>query len=91
LLYGTLWPADGAHGYFGWYEPVLAALSMGALLGLVGFLLAAWLARRLERELLLPVVSGERSFGMSARRTGAGALLFLLAQEGVAGEGLSLG
>ncbi|SRR6266536_2562657 len=32
LLYGTFRPGDGLHGYFGWYEPALAAVSLAALL-----------------------------------------------------------
>jgi hypothetical protein len=32
LLYGTFRPGDGIHAYFGWYEPVLAAVSLVALL-----------------------------------------------------------
>jgi hypothetical protein len=32
LLYGTFRPGDGLHGYFGWYEPALAAASIAALL-----------------------------------------------------------
>jgi hypothetical protein len=32
LLYGTFRPADGVHGYFGWYQPTLAVLSLSALL-----------------------------------------------------------
>ena len=32
LLYGTFQPGDGLHGYFGWYEPALAVLSLAALL-----------------------------------------------------------
>jgi hypothetical protein len=32
LLYGTFRPGDGLHGYFGWYEPALAVVSLAALL-----------------------------------------------------------
>jgi hypothetical protein len=32
LLYGTFRPGDGLHGYFGWYEPALAAAALAALL-----------------------------------------------------------
>lgn len=32
LLYGTFRPGDGLHGYFGWYEPALAAVVLAALL-----------------------------------------------------------
>jgi hypothetical protein len=32
LLYGAVRPGDGLHGYFGWYEPALAVVSLAALL-----------------------------------------------------------
>jgi hypothetical protein len=32
LLYRTFRPGDGVHGYFGWYEPLLAGASLVALL-----------------------------------------------------------
>jgi hypothetical protein len=32
LLYGTFQPGDGLHGYFGWYEPALAGVSLAVLL-----------------------------------------------------------
>jgi hypothetical protein len=35
VLYRTLTPADGAHAYFGWYEPAVAALSLAAVVALV--------------------------------------------------------
>jgi hypothetical protein len=28
ILYGTFRPGDGLHGYFGWYEPALALVSL---------------------------------------------------------------
>src|SRR5438128_1598006 len=31
LLYGSFRPADGAHGYLGWYEPALALAAIAAL------------------------------------------------------------
>ena len=43
LLYGTFRPGDGLHGYFGWYEPALALVSLAALV----VLRPAWLRTRL--------------------------------------------
>lgn len=43
LLYGTVRPGEGLHGYFGWYEPGLAVVSLAAVL----VLLPAMLRRRL--------------------------------------------
>jgi hypothetical protein len=34
VAYRTIWPADGAHGYFGWYAPVVTALSIVSIVGL---------------------------------------------------------
>jgi hypothetical protein len=31
LLYGSFRPADGVHGYLGWYEPVLALVAITAV------------------------------------------------------------
>jgi len=31
LLYGSFRPADGLHGYLGWYEPVLAVAAIAAV------------------------------------------------------------
>jgi hypothetical protein len=42
VLYGSLLPSDGAHGYFGWYEPLVGGLSGAAVVAL-GVLLAAGL------------------------------------------------
>ncbi len=43
LLYGTFRPGDGLHGYFGWYEPALAVVSLVAVL----VCRPAWLRTRL--------------------------------------------
>jgi hypothetical protein len=43
ILYGTFRPGDGIHGYFGWYEPGLAVVSLAALL----LLRPTWLRTRL--------------------------------------------
>jgi hypothetical protein len=81
LVYGTLWPADGAHGYFGWYEPLVAALSLASLAALVGLVLAAAVARRLGRPLVAPAAAAPRPLAEDVRRLALGSLAFLLAQE----------
>jgi hypothetical protein len=81
LLYGTLWPTDGAHGYFGWYEPLVAALSIAALVGLFGLLTVAAAARRLGRPLVLRRTGPPQPFGVSVRSRMVAALVFLFAQE----------
>jgi len=43
ILYGTFRPGDGLHGYFGWYEPGLALVSLAAVL----LLRPVWLRTRL--------------------------------------------
>lgn len=42
ILYWTFRPGDGLHGYFGWYEPGLAVVSLAALL----LLRPSWLRTR---------------------------------------------
>jgi len=80
LLYGSLTPADGLHGYFGWYEPAVAALSFAALLGLVALVAAASLVPRL-RCALAGRLAPRTPVGVTARSLGAASLAFLLAQE----------
>jgi hypothetical protein len=70
LLYGTFRPGDGVHGYFVWYEPGLAIVSLAAVL----LLQPSWLktprpvgetARRLSTTALVVLLaqeSLERSF-----------------------------
>jgi hypothetical protein len=69
VVYGTLWPADGAHAYFGWYQP----LSVASLAALVG-LLAVPRLRRFVPWRPLSVAQTSRSLAVSS-------LAFLLAQE----------
>jgi hypothetical protein len=84
LVYRTLWPSDGVHGYFGWYEPAVAAASLTALAGLLGFVAVAWLARQSGRP-LRPIASidSPNTFATTARSLGASSLVFLLVQESV--------
>src|SRR5207253_7041432 len=46
LMYRTLWPSDAVHGYLGWYEPLVGALSLASLFGLVALVAVAPAARR---------------------------------------------
>ena len=41
LFGGSLVPADGRHGYFGWYEPFVGALSFVSLLSLVALMIVS--------------------------------------------------
>jgi hypothetical protein len=43
VLFGTFRPHDGMHGYFGWYEPAIAVVALGALV----LLRPPWLRTRL--------------------------------------------
>src|SRR5438132_8175354 len=53
--YGTFLPRDGLHGYFGWYEPFVGALSLLALayLGVAAWRVAR--SRRRPRQVAEPV------------------------------------
>jgi hypothetical protein len=82
LVYGTLWPNDGVHGYFGWYEPVVAVVSLASVVGLLSFVAVAWAARLRGRPLY--VAARRRSpdaVGTTARSLAGSSLAFLLIQE----------
>jgi hypothetical protein len=80
FVYRTLWPTDGAHGYFGWYEPAVAAASLAAVGVLLGLLALAVVARRLGRP-LRSRETAPRPFGAAARSLAASSFAFLLLQE----------
>ena len=82
LVYRTLTPSDGAHGYFGWYEPAVAVLSVACLLGLVALLLVAVLARRIGRP-LRRAVGEPPPLPVTARSLAASSLAVFLVQEAV--------
>jgi hypothetical protein len=46
VLYRSLFPSDGVHGYFGWYEPAVAAVSLASALVVGVAAVAALLGRR---------------------------------------------
>jgi len=69
LVYRSLWPSVGAHGYFAWYEPLVGGLSLASLLAVGGLVLVAARGRRLP-----PLRLRARSLAYTS-------LAFLLAQE----------
>jgi hypothetical protein len=80
-MYRTLWPTDGAHGYFGWYEPVVAAASLLSLAALASFLGIAYVAKRAGRPLRPWHGSARRPLAETARSLSAASLLVFLTQE----------
>jgi hypothetical protein len=83
LAYRTLWPADGVHGYFGWYEPLVAAASLASLAALLAFAALAHLARRAGRPLRVRLLERHRPTGAVARSFASSGLLFVLVQESI--------
>ena len=83
LVYRTLWPNDGVHRYFGWYEPVVTVVSLASLVGLLGFVAVAWAARLRGRPLYVAARVHPAPIGATARSVGAWSLAFLLIQESV--------
>lgn len=80
--YGTLVPHDGMHGYLGWYEPLVAALSLAAIAGLLLLLAAALVAHRRGRRLRLPGAPlADRPLGTLAVQIAVSGLAYLIAQE----------
>ena len=81
LLYGSLMPHDATHGYFGWYEPLVAALTLAAVSGSLVLLVVALAARLVGRPIRRvpePVSFSERF------RTFAGfGLLVVIVQESI--------
>jgi len=78
-LYRSVLPADEVHSYLSWYEPVVAGLSLAAVLALVG-LVAFGLLRP---DFRLPRLSAGRRFDQSAIRLAMSGLAFLLVQESI--------
>jgi hypothetical protein len=84
-LYGSLVPSSGGHAYFVWYEPVVAGLSILALMLLVGLLLAVMVGRDGLRRRVVPVLlpGAARSSPGSVRtvRLALASVAFLACQE----------
>jgi hypothetical protein len=84
LVYRTLWPSDGVHGYFGWYEPAVAVASLASLAGLVGFVALAYAARRSGRPFgWVATVDSPAPTAATVRSLVTSSLAFLLIQESV--------
>ena len=84
-LYRTLSPSGSAHAYFGWYEPLVAGLSVAALAVLGGLLLVAWLGGESLRRRVVPVLLPARSRplpgSVRAVRLALASVGFLVCQE----------
>jgi len=81
IVYRTLWPTDGVHGYFAWYEPAVAAASLLSLIYLLTLLLVVGFARRFDRTLSKPDAQPRRSLAQGARGLALSSLVVLLVQE----------
>jgi hypothetical protein len=84
-LYRSLVPTEGAHGYFGWYEQVIAALSVVAVLAVALVVASGLVGRpRLPVEFVGALVrrpgASPRIAGPFLQLVGA-SLLLLVAQE----------
>lgn len=85
-VYRSLWPADGGHGYFAWYTPLVAALSGFSIVGLPLVLALALVGRRGTgplRAVGALVVRSTPESDPVAETVGlaSAALVFLVAQE----------
>ena len=84
--YGTLLPGDGTHGYFAWYAPAVALLSIAAVVGTVVALAAAFVSGPSSRmasaaRTTLPPASPENSLVARVLALAFGGTAFLAAQE----------
>ena len=81
VIYGSVFPVGGAHHYFGWYVPLVAALSVGALALVPVALATRVLTRgRVSLAAFLPERGAEPPLGAVVRLALFSAL-FLLVQE----------
>jgi len=88
VLYRSLWPSDGVHSYFGWYEPAVGLLSAASLLLMAVLLAAAFLGPSSDRvvplrRLLGPLRPATPGRLAPAARLAFASLLFLLVQESI--------
>jgi hypothetical protein len=82
VVYGTFWPAGGAHGYFGWYQPLLGGISALALLSLAALLVVGLAGSPRARRLLEGLVTRQRATPVvRAHRLAITSLAILLLQE----------
>ena len=77
-LYRSIFPTTGVHGYFGWYEPAVAFLSLASALAVVAAAIAALLGRRSRTLAMLRATTPN---AVSAVRLAALAIVWLVAQE----------
>jgi hypothetical protein len=82
VVYRSLLPTGGDHGYFGWYAPLVAGLSVAALLGTLGVLLAratgigsSWVPR------VAAMTEPSDGVSVAVSRLAGKALAFLVVQE----------
>jgi hypothetical protein len=84
-LYRTLLPSTGEHAYFAWYEPLVAGLSLAALVAFAVMLLAALLGRdslrRAVVRVLLPATERPLPGTVRAVRLALASIAFLVVQE----------
>jgi hypothetical protein len=78
VLYHSLLPDDGVHGYFGWYEPLVAFLSAASAAVICIAAVAAGCGRRSRA---LAALRGTTPTTMSAARLAALGIGWLVAQE----------
>jgi hypothetical protein len=83
VVYKSLWPTDGEHGYFAWYAPLVGALSAVAMLGVPVLLVLALRCGRGDgtpARVARALLPREGGLGETARLA-SGALGFLVLQE----------
>jgi hypothetical protein len=84
-LYRTLMPSAGEHAYFAWYEPLVAGLSVAALVAFAVMLLAALLGRESLRRavvrVLLPATARPVPGTVRGVRLALASIAFLVVQE----------
>jgi hypothetical protein len=86
LAYRSVLPEDGAHGYFAWYAPLVAAFSIAALVGATLALAITFTGGARSRPArilgaLLPTRSADGPATPAVFRLATGALAFLTVQE----------
>ncbi len=84
-LYRTLLPSTDGHAYFAWYEPLVAGLSVAALVAFALMLLAALLGRdslrRAVVRVLLPATERPLPGTVRGVRLALASIAFLVVQE----------
>jgi hypothetical protein len=86
VIYHSLWPADGVHGYFAWYAPLVAVLS-GISIVVLPLTVAIAAGDTSENRLLgaigslVPRTSATGGAAPEIARLASGAIAFLFVQE----------